>query len=314
MKLIKYSDLKPNHYPACAMTWGMFDGVHLGHQKILRTLLEQARSRDLPAIAMTFEPHPREVMEISPHVPDIVPLSERCRLIEAMGVDALILVEFTREFANKTAAEFLGELITKVHPASMVIGHDFRFGRGREADGAWLRTREKKHGFQLFIVPAVMVSGDVVSSSHIRNSIQSGKVEKAALLLGRPFSVQGQVIHGHHRGKNMGFATANLRWNAELIPKTGVYVARAEFPEGSGENARDYPAVVNVGFNPTFGDGELSIEAYLIDFNGDLYQKRIGISFLKRLRDELKFDSVDALTARIQDDVAEARRYLERCS
>jgi riboflavin kinase/FMN adenylyltransferase len=314
MEPIKYSDLKPDQYSASAMTWGMFDGVHLGHQKILRTLLEQARTKNLPAIAMTFEPHPREVLGISPHVPDIIPLSERCRLIKAMGVDALILIEFTREFANKTADEFLGELIIKLHPEFMVIGHDFRFGRGREADGAWLRTRKKEHRFQLIIVPAVTVSGEVVSSSRIRNSIQSGDMEKAALLLGRPFSVEGQVIHGHHRGKKMGFATANLRWNAELIPRTGVYVAKAEFPQKSGGDARDYPAVVNVGFNPTFGDDKIAIEAYLLDFDGDLYQKRVRISFLRRLRDEMKFDSVEALTARIRDDVAQARRYMGRDS
>jgi riboflavin kinase/FMN adenylyltransferase len=306
MDLINYPDLKPGHFSACALTWGMFDGIHVGHQKIFATLLEHARDKNLPAVAVTFDPHPREVLGRSPHVPDIVPMPERSRLIEATGVDALILIEFTPGFANRTARDFLDELTGKIHPGVMVIGYDFRFGRGREGDAEWLRARGKEKGFELVVVEAVEVSGEVVSSSSIRSLIQSGDMEKAALLLGRPFSVEGEVIHGHHRGKEMGFATANLEWEAELIPSKGVYVARAEF------NGLKYAAVVNVGVNPTFGDEKISIEAFLLDFKEDLYEKRLRISFLKKLRDEKKFDSIEALTSRIQQDIQEARKYLER--
>jgi riboflavin kinase/FMN adenylyltransferase len=304
MEFLKYSEVKPEHCAASALTWGMFDGIHLGHQKILATLMERAREKGLPAVAMTFEPHPREVVGKTPHVPDIVPLSERVRLIQSLGVDLLILIEFTRQFADRAAQDFLDELILKIHPELMVIGYDFRFGRAREGDAEFLRDQGKAKGFELIVVPAVAVSGETVSSSRIRALIQSGDMEKAAILLGRPFSVEGQVVHGHHRGKEMGFATANLRWEAELIPPGGVYVARAEF------NGKEYPAVANVGFNPTFGDEQLSIETYLLDFEGDIYKKRLRISFFKRIRDEIKFDSVDALASRIQQDITEAREWL----
>ena len=302
---IKDFDAIPNHYlPASAVTVGNFDGVHVGHREIIRMVLNHAKMLSAPSAVITFEPHPREVIFRGQPVPAIIPLAERARLIAELGIDLLGKVNFTHAFAAQGAEEFISAMAQKLTPKVVVIGHDFRFGKDREGDEDFLRAAGARYGFEVEVVPAVEVDGKPVSSSRIRGLIQAGEMRRVRKLLGAPFHVVGEVISGHGRGRDLGFATANLKWEAKLIPPDGVYAAMAYW------NDHDCPAVVNIGDNPTFGDSHVSIEAHLMGFTGDLYQKRLRIALLKRLRGEIKFNSPQALTEQIKLDVTQARDEL----
>jgi len=306
MKILRLSEVPANRLRASGLTIGTFDGVHRGHRAIFRRLLAQARKLQVPTVALTFDPHPREVLGKQKHVPDIVPFPGRCRLIEEIGVDYLVWERFTRRLAGRSPGNFMDEVVAKFHPRVMVVGHDFSFGKGRVGDEAWLRRYGRERGFRVIALHPVKVGREVVSSSRIRELISQGQMERAGRLLGLPFLMEGRVIHGHHRGKRLGFSTANLHWQAELIPPDGVYVARAEW-RGSW-----YPAVANIGTNPTFHDQKLAFEVHLLDFHRRLYGQRLRVAFLKRLRGEMTFPSAKALVRQIQQDIRRARRCLRR--
>jgi len=304
MRVRKFETLKPGSLKACALTIGAFDGVHLGHRKIFKTLISLAKKRKLLASAITFQPLPREVFNNERRGIAILSFEERKKRIEQAGIELLVVVDFNLKFAQKSAGEFMDELRRKLNPKLIVIGHDFRFGSKKTADECWLRSYCGKMGIELKVVSAVKVRGELVSSSRIRSLLKEGDLERANQLLGEPYQLEGRVIFGHHRGKKLGFATANLSWSKEpLVPK-GVYVARVFY------NQRLYPAVVNIGFNPTFGDKKLNIEAHLLDFKGELYGKRLKISLLKFLRAEEKFERIEDLVVQIKKDIKRARAYL----
>jgi riboflavin kinase/FMN adenylyltransferase len=304
MKLLAFHQVPPDFLSAAAVTVGNFDGVHIGHRAIIRAALHHGQTRKVPTVVVTFDPHPREVLVPGQTVPAITTFAERARLIGEMGVDFLFQVEFTRAFAEKSADEFIADMAAKVHPLAVVIGHDFRFGRGREGDDQFLAARGEGLGFQVQVVPAVEFEGEPVSSTRIRAMIAAGQMRRVRRLLGAPFSVTGVVVSGHGRGRELGFATANLCWENKLIPAEGVYAALAYLED------QDYPAVVNIGKNPTFDDQDLSLEAHLLDYDGDLYQRRLRVAFLRRLRGERKFDSPAALVEQIKQDVFLARATL----
>lgn len=304
MEVKEYEKVPERLLAASAVTIGNFDGVHLGHRAIIGRVLEHARFLGVVSAVVTFDPHPRQVIFRGQAVPAIIPFTERARLFGALRVDYLFKVNFTPEFSRRSAGEFLEDLFRKLRPRMVVIGHDFRFGRDREGDFEFLQKRGAVHGFQVEAVPAVEVDGRPVSSSRIRALIQAGEIRRANRLLGSAFAVEGEVVPGHQRGKLLGFATANLRWNADLIPAEGVYAAVAQWNDHSS------PAVVNIGFNPTFHDTELSLEAHLLNFQGDLYQKRVRLFFYRRLRGEIKFNSPEELIAQIRRDVQQAREVL----
>ncbi len=304
MKIMEFNAVPDGHYKASSVTIGNFDGVHLGHRAIVGRAIGHGRALDVPSVVITFDPHPREVLSPGKKVPAIIPFSERARLISEMGASLIVKVEFTREFAERTADEFLVDLQRKLNPKMIVIGHDFRFGKGREGDEAFLTEAGKNRGFAVESVPAVLIRNKPVSSTRIRSLIQAGNLRRAKSLLGEPFHVEGRVVKGRGRGKDLGFATANLKWEAELIPPDGVYAAVAHW------NGHRYPAVVNIGDNPTFGDGTLAIEAHVMGFEGDLYQKDLRLAFYYRIRGEIKFKSPKALVSQIKKDVIKAREIL----
>ena len=306
MELYEFSALTDNFLSASSITIGNFDGVHLGHREIIGEAVKRAKRLDIPSVVVTFEPHPREVIFKGKRVPAIIPFSERMTLISEIGVDILVKVNFTQEFAGLTADEFISDIQKKLHPKVIVIGHDFRFGKGREGDEDFLLEAGQARGFLVHSVPAYKMKDKPVSSTRIRDLIEEGDVHVAKKLLGAPFHVEGQVIRGHGRGRNLGFATANLNWEAELIPPDGVYAVVAYL------GGKKYPAVVNIGTNPTFDDKVLSIEAHVLGFSGDIYKQQIRLAFYKRLREEIKFKGPKDLIEQIKIDVSNTRRILTR--
>jgi len=306
MQVIDFDQLEVGAFLSTAITIGAFDGVHLGHREIFRTLVQLAKAEKLLPCAITFQPLPREVLGENNGRIAILSFEERKRRIASLGIELLVVVNFTRKFAQMEAEKFMELVRAKLNPHLIVVGYDFRFGKDKSADHSWLEDYCSRNAIELKVIPALEVEGEPVSASRIRALLKAGELEKVNQLLGEPYQLEGKVIHGHHRGKEMGFATANISWKKELLVPTGVYIARVAY------NHRWYPAVVNIGYNPTFGDKELAIEAHLLDFSEELYRKTIRIMLLRRLRDELKFENVDLLVEQIKKDIARAREYFQK--
>lgn len=279
------------------VTIGNFDGVHRGH----RALLDAARVLAGPegtVCAYTFHPAPRDVLRPDNGIPRIQTVDDRLAALDAAGADITVVEPFSRAFAAHTPEWFATEVLRdRLGAKAVVVGWDFRFGRGREGTAEGLRTWLDMPVEQ---VQAVQHEGQTISSSRIREQIRAGQVAEAATLLGRPHEVVGPVVKGDARGRQLGFPTANVRAETPLIPAPGVYAARV------GTHA----AVVNLGTRPTFGGGAPTLEAHLLDFDGDLYSQTLRVAFVDRIRDEVAFDGVEALVSQIQDDVATARRLL----
>ena len=290
------------------MALGNFDGVHLGHQALVKRAVAFGETHKTPSLVFTFEPHPTRVL--APHLapPLIIPLEHRLALLEELRPTATVLEPFTAEFARMSAEDFVKTvLVGALRVKHVVIGYNFTFGHKRGGNPELLARMAQELGFTLDVVHAVDVEGLAVSSTKIRELILEGNVRGATILLGRPFSVRGTVVTGHQRGRTIGFPTANVQSAVELLPKLGVYAARF------GRLEREVlirPCVVNVGVAPTFGGGAVTVEAHVMDFDGDLYGQRVEVHFVERLRDEQRFPHVDALKAQIGQDVARARAVL----
>lgn len=296
------------------LTIGNFDGVHVGHRSILDTVVERARAHDGQAVVYTFEPHPRKVLQ-----PDRAPrllttLEQKLELLEAAGVDAVVVEPFSLEFARTPADVFIRRILhERIRPVEVYVGYDFHFGRDREGSMRMLTEMGPRLGFAVTIIPEVTIDAGDVNSTRIRELLADADVAKAAELLGRPYTIRGSVAKGDRRGRSIGFPTANLDPENEVLPAPGVYAGHGRFLD-AGEPAagRVLPAVTNVGTRPTFvTEGQVLAEAHLIDFDGDVYGRRLEISFEHHLRPERRFDGVDALKAQIRRDVAEARVWLE---
>jgi riboflavin kinase/FMN adenylyltransferase len=290
------------------LTIGNFDGVHLGHKELFQRVKHVARSLDGESLVMTFNPHPIRVLFPGNGPPLITLHEQKVQLIEAAGIDVLIVVEFTREFAQMTAEDFVERLLReKIGARALVVGPDYRFGRDRKGDIAFLTAMGSKFDFDVHVVPDLTVNGEEVSSSAIRTFLMDGELEKARRMLGRDYQVTGRVVRGRDRGgRLLGFPTANLVLMEELTPKSGVYATEVWV------DGRRYQGATNVGYNPTFGNGVLSVETHLIDFTGELYGKTLQVRFVKRLRDEKAFSGPPELSAQIRRDVEEARKILAR--
>jgi|SRR5215470_19914755 len=305
MRIIRGLTSLPPDPPAAVVALGVFDGIHLGHREILTRAVGRARDLGLEAVACTFEPHPMEVLQ-----PDRVPLpittlGERLDLIAAVGIDTTVILPFTREMASIEPESFVkGVLVDRLRAREIVVGDSHRFGRGARGDPRLLLSLGEQLGFEVDVVPALSVDGAPVSSTEVRAALQEGDVERAARLLGRPYTVCGDVVRGAGRGRTLGFPTANLRTDRPLLVPTGVYACHATV-EGMV-----YPTVVNIGVRPTFPGQAFAVEAYLLDFSGDLYGNVLCLGFERRLRGERRFPSVDALKAQIAEDVALARRRI----
>lgn len=287
---------------------GNFDGLHLGHQRILRAVIDRARSSRGTAVAMTFDPHPLSILSPTGRPPLITPLEEKIRVLEGTGLDVLLIVPFTREFSSITAEAFVLEILGRQIGAKRVfVGANFHFGRGGQGDFELLRREGGRSGMEVEKVEVVFFDSRPVSSTRIRENIMRGAVDRAALMLGREYAIAGRGVPGMHRGKGLGFSTANLTTENELIPMDGVYVTRAEV------GASGLPSVTNVGIRPTFDEQERVIETHILDYTGGpLYGETLRLAFCKRLRDERKFESPEALKEQIAQDVAAAREWFGR--
>lgn len=291
--------------PAC-VTLGNFDGVHLGHRKLISRTKAQAKALGLSSVVITFEPHPLRVLSGRKTPPFITPSALKFERLAELDPDALLVMPFTAELAALPPEEFVRRhLVEGLRARHLVVGYDYSFGKGRRGNFELLTRLGQEHGFTVEQLAPVIIDGAVVSSTRIRDMIQAGDVWDAHDLLGRFFELRGVVVHGKGRGgRLLGFPTANLQIEDELLPKTGVYAAWASLDDAL------LPAVVNVGYNPTFGNEAVSVEAFLLDFDADLYGATLTLRFVHRLRGERKFTSLDDLKSRIAEDVAIARAIL----
>ncbi|MHB8068931.1 MAG: bifunctional riboflavin kinase/FAD synthetase [Desulfobaccales bacterium] len=306
--MMVYHDLPPDtpSFSRTVVTIGNFDGVHLGHRAILARVIHRARELDAQAVAITFEPHPLKVLRPEMNLPLLTTPEQKISLLTAAGLDAVVVLPFTREFAALPAREFVQTyFLERLRVREVVVGHDYCFGRGREGNIDLLKEMGEKHGFTVQVVWAVEAANAVASSSLIRALLRLGKVEEAALLLGRPYGVEGRVVRGKGRGgKLLGVPTANIRSANELLPATGIYAVRVH------RGAETLLGAANIGTCPTFENGEFSLEVHLLDFSGDLYDADLGVEFVARLREERRFPSIEALAAQIHADIKKARQVL----
>lgn len=305
MEIIRGLESYPPDSPPSVVALGAFDGIHLAHQKILATAVERARRLGLRALACTFDPHPLVILQPERAPIPITDLDENLARIAAQGVDTTVIIPFTREFSLVEPEAFVREVLWgRLKAREVVVGFNHTFGHGARGDARLLAELAPKYGFVAHVMPPLSVEGVVVSSSAVRRALAAGDVARARKFLGHPYTVRGRVLRGKGRGRRLGFPTANLKPERELIVAPGVYVARARWDE------RETGAVVNVGFRPTFGEGEYWVEAYLLGFSGDLYDKVLTLAFLERIRPEQKFPDAEALRAQVARDVARAAQML----
>ncbi|MBW2268813.1 MAG: bifunctional riboflavin kinase/FAD synthetase [Deltaproteobacteria bacterium] len=292
------------------LTVGNFDGIHLGHRAILDVVVERARSLDGEAVVHTFEPHPRQVLypERAPRL--LTTLEQKLELLAAAGVAVAVVEPFTLEYARTSAEVFIRDRLHGcIAPLEVYVGYDFHFGHDREGSMRLLTEMGPRLGFAVTIIPEVTIDAGDVNSTRIRQLLADAEVEKACEMLGRAYTVRGSVVKGEQRGRGLGFPTANLDPENEVLPAPGVYAGHARFLDGQAGEA--HPVVTNVGTRPTFEDaGRVVAEAHLIDFDGDLYGRRLELSFEQLLRPERRFESVDALRRQIRADVDDGRRRL----
>lgn len=287
---------------------GNFDGVHRGHRAVLDRALELAEARGVPALVLTFEPHPRSVFRPDTPVFRLTPAPLKARILEAIGFRSVIEYPFDREFSQRSAEEFVQSILVDwLHASAVVTGFDFHFGKGREGGPAFLMEAGKRHGFDVTLVDAFRDEGaDVVSSSRIRSLLCEGDVAGAAALLGYRFTVESEVIGGQKLGRTLGYPTANMALAPETELKAGIYAVRFRRPDGS-----IHDGVASFGYRPTVTEnGAALLETFVFDFSGDLYGEVCSVSFFGHLRDELKFDGLDPLVAQIRRDEEEARAML----
>lgn len=288
----------------CVVAIGNFDGVHAGHRAVFASLAALGRAHGAPTCAYTFHPAPTAVVAPERHQPRILTLTERVARLEAAGIDRVVLEPFTPAWAAHPARWFAEEALgRRLGARAVVVGWDFRFGRGREGDVNTLRACLPTA--EVVVLPPVEAGGAIVSSSRVRRLVRAGEVEAAAALLGRPHALVGTVVQGDQRGRLMGFPTANLENEVELLPAHGVYAVRASVDGGPLLSA-----VCNVGIRPTVEGGSLCIETHLLDYDGDLYGRELRVELVARIRAERRFPSLDALVAQIAEDVARARELL----
>ena len=305
MQIVRGLESFPPDARPSVVALGTFDGVHLGHRAILGTAVTHAREAGLQALACTFEQHPIEILQPARAPRSITTVEERLALIAETGVDGVVVLTFTPELAAVEPEAFVKEvLLGRLRAQQVVVGFNHRFGRGARGDARLLQELASRLGFQAHVVPPLTVEGVPVSSSEVRTALQRGDVAEAARFLGRPYAIEGTVTSGAGRGRTLGFPTANVARDGDLLIPRGVYGCLAHV-EGFL-----HPSVVNIGVRPTFAETTLAIEAYLIDFAGDLYGRRMRLDFVLRLREEMRFPSVEDLKAQIARDVAAAREGL----
>jgi riboflavin kinase/FMN adenylyltransferase len=306
MKLIRGLDGLRTPGKGCVVTVGSYDGLHLGHQALLARLRERARASAAASVMLTFEPLPREYLQPQQPPARLTSLRERWRILEAMPLDYLALLRFDEALRNLSAREFASLLARELGARSVVVGHDFRFGKNGEASAPVLAEAGRLLGFEVEVLPAVTLEGERISSSGVRAALAASDFARAAAWLGRPWAMRARVRAGQRLGRNLGFPTANLRLERLRAPVAGVFAVRVH-----GIAATALAGVASLGTRPTVAGTEALLEAHVFDFDADLYGREIAVEFVAKLRDEAHFASLAALTAQMQRDAAEARRILE---
>jgi riboflavin kinase / FMN adenylyltransferase len=310
MKIVRGLESITRSYPNTVLTIGNYDGVHLGHQKILNKVVRKADELNGTSMLMTFEPHPIKVLAPEKNIKLLTTAEEKARLIEAMGIDILLLITFTKEFAGIQPDEFIHEVLSKkLHVKEIIVGANYAFGKNKKGTIELLRKRGRELGFHVTPVPDVQLQDNIVSSSSIRSLLSKGQVHEVSKFLGRAYSIEGAVIKGKGRGKSiLNIPTANITTPVEISPKEGVYAVKAGY-KGAILNG-----VANIGKNPTFGDADVSYEVHLFDFSGDLLGQTLRIFFIDRIRNERTFPDAVTLEKQIREDIELAGKILSTSS
>ncbi|WP_051210021.1 bifunctional riboflavin kinase/FAD synthetase [Gelidibacter mesophilus] len=306
MKVLTASDHSIPQTPS-VVTIGTFDGVHIGHQKIIKKLIKKASDKNLISIVLTFFPHPRMVLQQNSDIKLLNTIAERKEILSASGLDYIYVKEFTKVFADLSARDFVKSiLVDKLHVKHVIIGYDHQFGKDRSANIDDLRRFGSEFGFEVEEILVQDIEDVAVSSTKIRTALNSGDIKTAKAFLGYDYYINGSVVRGKGFGKKMEFPTANISVDEayKLIPKNGVYAVSSTY------QGKTIYGMMNIGINPTFDDKKKTIEAHFFDFNKDLYGQHLRITFLDRLRDEQKFKSVDALIAQLRQDQIKAKQII----
>jgi riboflavin kinase/FMN adenylyltransferase len=309
MELIRgLHNLRPRHH-GCVATIGAFDGVHLGHQAVIRHLLEKAEELALPSLIIVFEPLPREYFSPLKAPARLMSFWEKCRALEALGVDRLLRIRFNEQFRGMSAQQFVDDIfVAGLGVRYVVLGDDFRFGAGRQGDIEFIREQGERYGFEAGSTPTFTVDGDRVSSTRIREALEAADFAKAEALLGRPYSISGRVIFGRQLGRSLGTPTANLELRRLRAPLSGVYAV-----EVSGGELGRVPGVANVGVRPTVDDSiRANLEVHILDREVQLYGQHIEVIFRGKLREEQKFGSVEELQENIARDIEQTRAWFSQ--
>lgn len=307
MELIRgLQNIRPAH-KGCVATIGNFDGVHLGHQSVIGELAEEGQDLGLPTLIMTFEPQPMEVFKPDDSPARLTRLREKLRALSRYAVDRVLCVQFNKRFASITAEAFVKQiLVDGLGVKHLVVGDDFRYGKGRLGDLASLKAAGGQYGFEVANMRTFSIDNQRVSSTRIRDALAKGDLIEAEKLLGRPYRMCGRVAHGDKIGRTLGIPTANIHLHRNVSPVQGIYVV-----EVYGVNSRPWPGVASVGTRPTVDGTRALLEIYLLDFDEEIYGRHLNVDFLHKLRDEEKFDSLEILKQRIQEDIKDARHWFD---
>ena len=309
MKIIDRLENISQPFKNAVITIGNFDGVHIGHQALFHEVIERAADIDGTSIAMTFEPHPLRVLQKNSLPPLITVYEQKNELIERTGIDVLICIPFTREFASLSAEAFIKDLlVAKIGMRVIVVGKDYTFGRNREGNLSVLKSYASELGYEVIVAEWIKAEREVadrISSTKIRELIMAGEVEPARKMLGRHYQIRGLVVKGRDRGgKLLGIPTANINLQDELCPKTGIYAVTVEY------NQRLYKGVANIGYSPTFDDHQFTVEVHLLNFSENIYGQKIRVNFIQRIRNEKKFVGIADLKEQIHQDIKTAHKIL----
>ena len=309
MKIIDRLENITQPFKNAVITIGNFDGVHIGHQALFHEVIEKADAINGTSIAMTFDPHPIRVLQKNNNPPLITLQEQKTELIERSGMEVLICIPFTKQFASLSAEDFIQNLLVdKIGMKAIIVGGDYTFGKNREGNLAVLKSFASQLGYEVIVadwIKAAQNVSDRISSTKIRDLVMAGNIEPASKMLGRHYQIRGRVVKGRDRGgKLLGIPTANINLQDELCPKTGIYAVTVEY------NNRIYKGVANIGYSPTFDDNEFTVEVHLLDFTENIYDEKIRVNFIERIRDEKKFADISELKEQINQDIKAANKIL----